>query len=633
MSENRAENIEVSPVQNIPHHLLLKGTHNMRIVRPDKAADKQLIASIRAAGGVYQNLIVVPSNDNPDHFEVNAGGRRWSAIGVLVKAGVFAKDHPVPCRVQTSGSQSAVSLAENLHAPTHPADEFAAYASMLKQGMSEADIAEHFGVKQQHVTLRLKLAGVHPSIVGAYRKGDLNLETVMAFCIADTKKQQLSVFKELSPNCSAWRVRQQLTGDGERSDSALAKYVGVDAYKQAGGQVVTDLFESLVYLIDVELLQQLAAEKLEKSAERLRKREGWANVDVDFEAAHKLHNFHRLQPEPQGVPNNIGSALTAAIDARKALEDFDDDWTDEREADFDKLSDQIEALESKIDGYREFTDEQKAKAKCLLSVGRNGKVQIDRGLVTRAQANRLSGNDKGKPTGKGTATLPNALSNDLGATRQQIAQAKLANDPKLAGDVLLFRLCQQVLGSSRWETGAIEANFDVTLSRDELLSDTPAAENLAKVRSLLRTDWLEQESAAARFSALRKLTPSEKNRLLAYAVAACLKLDFGSAIGDVNIAEAVLADIAPNFAKAWRPNAANYFKRLTKAVLLAHGKSWFGDTWLSGHEGHKKGQLVDELDAFFNAKAPRDLSQKHRQIREQWIPVGFNVRTNQTLRD
>ena len=633
MSETRANDIVVSETINIPFNLLLKGPNNMRIVKPEKAADKQLIASIRGAGGVYQNLIVSPSVDCPDHFEVNAGGRRWSAIGVLVKEGAFADTHPVPCRVQTEGSTSAVSLAENLHAPTHPADEFAAYASMLKQGMSEAEIAEHFAVKKQHVTLRLKLADVHPSIVSAYRKGGINLETVMAFCMADTKKQQLSVFKECGQQCSAWRVRQALTGDGERSDGALARFVGVEAYEEAGGQLVTDLFEERAYLVDGELLGELATAKLEKSAERLKSREGWKSVEVGVNAAQNVYNFHRLQPQPVGVPDELTEALRKTVEQRDGIEDSNDEWTDASEAAFDKLSETIETLEKRIDGHREYTAEQKAKAKCFVSVGRNGKVQIDRGLVTRAQANRLTAKGKDTQSGNGAAMLPTALANDLAATRQQIAQAKLANNPKLAGDVLLLRLCQQVLGSSRWESGAIEAGFEVTLSRDEALADARAAHDLAKTRAILVTDWMEQKSAAARLAALRQLTPSEKNRLLAYTVAACLKVGFGGSSVDKDFSEAVLADLTPDFAKSWRPSASNYFKRLTKAKLLDHGKLWFGDAWLSSHEGHKKGELVTELDAFFNAKAAANLCVEHRQIRDHWLPVGFDAHTKAASTD
>jgi ParB family chromosome partitioning protein len=498
---------------------------------------------------------------------------------------------------------------------------------MIKEGMTTADVAEHFGIKQQHVKLRLRLADVHPRILGAYRKGDINLETVMAFTLADSKKQQLSVFKELSPNCSAWRVRQQLTGDGVRSDGALARYVGVETYKQAGGQVVTDLFESLVYLIDGELLQRLVTEKLEQSAKRLQKREGWKVVEVNLEAAHTLNQFHRLQPDPIGVPKELSDELTVAIDARSALEDSDGDWSEEREANFDKVSDQIETLEKRIDGYREFTEDQKAKAKCVVSVGRKGKVQIDRGLVTRAQANRLSGNANDKSVGKAVTSLPNALTNDLGATRQQIAQAKLAKNPKLAGDILLLRLCQQVLGSSRWESGVIEASFDVTLSRNELLAKTTAAEDMAKTRGLLKTDWMELKSSAERLAALRNLTPSDKNRLLAFTVAACLKVGFGGAGIDKDMTEAIVADLSPEFAKKWRPTAANYFKRLTRAALLDHGKKWFGKKWLCSHENLKKGDLVSELDAFFNGKEPENLSPQQWEIRERWLPAGFGAPT------
>lgn len=633
MSKARANPIVVTETKNIPFHLLLKSSDNMRIVKPQKAADQQLIASIRAAGGVFQNLIVAPSADKPDHFEVHAGGRRFSAIAVLVKEGAFAKDHPVPCRVQIGGSTSAVSLAENLHAATHPADEFAAYAAMLKQGMSEAEIAEHFAVKQQHVSLRLKLAEVHPQILRAYRKGEINLETVMAFCMADTKTQQLSVFKECGKQCSAWRVRQALTGDGERSDSALARFVGLEIYKAAGGRLVTDLFEERAYLSDSDLLRQLACEKLDKSAERLRKREGWKTIDVGIDAARGIFNLNRLQPQPVGVPAEVTEALRQAVEERDAIEASDEEWTEASEAAFDALTNTIAALEKRIDSHREYTDEQKVTAKCVVSVGRNGKVQIDRGLVTRAQANRLQSGASENDNSKQGNALPNALANDLGAERQQIAQAALANDPKLAGDVLLYRLCQQVLGGSRWEEGAIEASFDSRLTVDDALAETKAAERLEKTRRLLITEWMSLESKGAQFAALRQLAPSEKNRLMAYCVSACLKVNFGAYKAKDSVTATILTDLQPDFAKAWRPSANNYFKRLRKAALLSHGKAWFGKVWETTHANAKKGELVATLDAFFNGSAPAGLDAKQKVIREQWLPKGFGLEATASTGD
>lgn len=100
-------------VVNIPFNQLMKGSRNVRSVKTDRVADKQLIANIKAQG-VLQNLVVEPSPSDEGLFEVIAGGRRWSSVGVLVKAGDLPDDYPLPCKVQTQGSVAATSLAENL---------------------------------------------------------------------------------------------------------------------------------------------------------------------------------------------------------------------------------------------------------------------------------------------------------------------------------------------------------------------------------------------------------------------------------------------------------------------------------------------------------------------------------------
>ena len=126
-------------------------------------------------------------------------------------------------------------------------------------------------------------------------------------------------------------------GDGERSDNALARFVGVDVYKAAGGQLVTDLFEERAYLSDSDLLRQLASEKLGKSAERLRKREAWKTIDVGIDAARDIFNLNRLQPQPVGVPPEVTEALRQAVEERDAIEASDEEWTEASEAAFDTL--------------------------------------------------------------------------------------------------------------------------------------------------------------------------------------------------------------------------------------------------------------------------------------------------------
>ena len=111
-----------------------------------------------------------PLSEEEGTFGVHAGGRRWNAIGANVEKGVLPDTFPVPCRVQTGGCLIAESLAENLQAPMYPADEFAAFKDMLDDGLSVEDIALQYGLPQQRVVQRLKLAQIAKRIFNAYRR-------------------------------------------------------------------------------------------------------------------------------------------------------------------------------------------------------------------------------------------------------------------------------------------------------------------------------------------------------------------------------------------------------------------------------------------------------------------------------
>ena len=56
-----------------------------------------------------------------------------------------------------------ISLAANLHAPMHPADEFEAFKELVEKGIPVADVAARFGVTETVVQKRLRLAGSVPS--------------------------------------------------------------------------------------------------------------------------------------------------------------------------------------------------------------------------------------------------------------------------------------------------------------------------------------------------------------------------------------------------------------------------------------------------------------------------------------
>ncbi len=611
-------------VEPIPFNKLVKGSRNVRTVRPEKHVDAQLVSNIRAKG-VLQNLVVEPSTSAKGFFEVIAGGRRWSSVGVLVKAGDFPEDYPMPCKIQYEGSAAETSLSENLRAPMHISDEYEAFATMRKDGLSDDDIADHFGITKKYVAQRMKLGEVHPQITKSFRRGDIDLETVIAFTLADTKAQQLSIFKELGSQCVDWRVRKAITNDGESTDGKLAQFVTLESYKEAGGQVVSDLFGERQYLPDVALLRELAEAKLQKSAERLKQRERWSNVEVCVSKPQDIYSYHRVTQEPVNPPAELLASLQTVVAQQDTLQESDGEWTEEQEQAYEATENELEALEKQLDKYRQYSDEDKARAKCVVTVGHNGKVAIERGLVSQAQrraterAAQQSNPDSGEHT---AAALPNALMNDLGEQRQQIAKAKLATSVALASDVLLYTLCDQMLSPIRHYDRAIEASFTCVMPDGEHVAETPAAALLEKAKAALLTEWLDIESPAERFAALRQIKPKAKQALLAYCVAECFMLSLAKP-GSCGIDEAILADLAPDVIALWRPSGENYFRRLTTPVLLAQGKEWFGDAWYVTHQKDKKKDLVAFFDAFFNGDAAANLTDEQRDIRASWLPPGF----------
>ncbi|MGB0849132.1 MAG: ParB/RepB/Spo0J family partition protein, partial [Thiolinea sp.] len=544
--------IELSTTVEIPWNLLRKGEANVRVVKAGNAEDEALIANIGETGVILENLIVAPLDDESGCYGVHAGGRRWSAIGVNVEKGVFPDTFPVPCRVQTGGSLTAVSLAENLQAPMHPADEFSAFQRMQKEGMTVEDIALHFGLPKQRVVQRLKLAQVAKRIIAAYRKSDIDLKTIMAFTLAGSQKQQLEVFKALKGHCYAHAVKRALTGESIHSDDRLVRYIGIEAYTANGGDVIADLFSEHDHLPDRELVERLALEKLEKAAERLRKKEGWLQVKVTTERYFHTHEYHHIEPEPVDVPAVLTEQLATLIKDQNALHESDNDWTPELEAQDEQLSNEIERIETAIDGYRQYTDEHKANALCFITISEAGKTVISRGYLTHRAARkaeaRAAGNDVDST--EKAAAIPKALSDDLGVHRQQIAKVALLDNQALASDVLLYTLCHDIL-SPGYHHKTLAVRIDEVKPTDEKFTDCQAMQRLAVAHSQLPTEWLAIASATERFATLRNLSQRHKQALMTYCVSATLTAELGSNDQD-NISEAVLQDLAPDYAALWR---------------------------------------------------------------------------------
>ena len=181
--------------RNIPLHRLTLSSANVRTASADPQDDKELQESILSLG-LLESLVVVPADG--DNFAVIAGGRRLAALQRLAEAGKIPAEYVAPCRIYDGGADPAeVSLHENeKRAPMHPADQYEAYARLRAKGMTAAEIASRAGVSERQVTKMLRLAAVAPELLAAFRNGEMNLQTLMAFTVTDDRQAQLDVLGE-----------------------------------------------------------------------------------------------------------------------------------------------------------------------------------------------------------------------------------------------------------------------------------------------------------------------------------------------------------------------------------------------------------------------------------------------------
>lgn len=255
-------------------------------VRKTVSGIDDLAASI-AAHGLLQNLTVTPHGDEGIH-EVVAGGRRLRALQLLVEREALTPDYFVPCTLVGNQDAGEVSTAENVvRQAMHPADEFDAFHALAQRGLPSHLIAERFGCDDIHVRQRLRLASVAPAIMADYRAGNATLEQLMALTVSDDHDAQQRAWKS---NARDPRTLRELltTKKYDLERHPVARFVGAPAYTKAGGRIDQDLFggEGAGFMVDTELADKLAMEKLQRRADQLVK-EGWLWAEPRLSFSHE----------------------------------------------------------------------------------------------------------------------------------------------------------------------------------------------------------------------------------------------------------------------------------------------------------------------------------------------------------
>ena len=603
-----AQKLALTAPETIPLDKLSIHDGNVRQIKAGISIEN--LAADIARRGLLQSLSVRPLIDDAGaetgRYGVQAGGRRLRALQMLVKQKKLAKNAPVPCIVRSEGFVEADSLAENTEREAlHPIDQFRAFAALRDKGQGEDTIAAAFGVTSAVVKQRLRLANASPLLLKAYEDDEITLEQLMAFCIVEDRKRQEEVWTSLKGhwNSGPDAIRRMLTEKTVRADDRRALFVGAEAYKEAGGIILRDLFaeDEDGWLQDVPLLEKLAGEKLTAEAGTI-KAEGWGWVEaaIDFPWNH-LRAYRPLKP----ISPALSDEEEAEFEALSAeFEELDSTPDDELTA---KPNDRLQAVKELLAAYENkspvFDEAQKAKAGAFVSLRDDGTLLIERGYVRRedeAAAQSIGGdacdaadrddaefNGAGSPGSQDVsgddedddAALPDRLMIELTAYRSLALREALANDPGMAYLAMLHALTLRLFYNYTSDTCLqVEAKHNLTPPFPGL-ADAPAAKAIeARHRS-----WQEAlpERPQDLWDMLASLDTDSREALFAHCAGLTINAVYEPHVrvsGKRRQADQLASAMTLDMTEAgWVTRADNYLNRITKTQIVEAVREAKGD--------------------------------------------------------
>ncbi|MEO2038666.1 MAG: chromosome partitioning protein ParB, partial [Martelella sp.] len=292
---------------------------------------------------------------------------------------------PIRCVIDTANDAAEISLDENVtREDLHPADQFERFRELAEtRGWGAEEIAARFGVTSHVVKQRLRLGAVSPKLMQVYRDGDLTLDQLMAFAITEDHARQEQVYENLSYNREPWIIRRDLTAGNVAATDRRAILVGPEAYTEAGGTVIRDLFteDRGGFYEDAALLDRLALEKLEGVAVQVQEAEGWKWVSAHVDWPH-AHGLRRTYPQPVELSKEDETAYDAAQEELERLsaewEDADVDLPPDVDQRFAELEAEIERIDAKRHAYEA---DEIARGGVFVVLNHDGEARIERGFI------------------------------------------------------------------------------------------------------------------------------------------------------------------------------------------------------------------------------------------------------------
>lgn len=638
------QKITLSPSRDIPFNKLVLSQSNVRRIKAGVSIEE--LAEDIARRGLLQSINVraVIGDDGVEtgHFEIPAGGRRFRALELLVKEKRLAKTGPVPCVVREGGIAEEDSLAENLQrASLHPLDQFRAFQTLREKDVSEEDIAARFFVPVNVVKQRLRLAKVSPAMLDIYAEDGMTLEQLMAFSVTDDHKRQEQVWEQVQNSWSKepFAIRRMLTEKTIRVSDRRVQFVGLDAFKAAGGVIMRDLFteDNGGWIEDAALVDQLAIAKLKAEADTIAA-EGWNWVEnaINFPYGH-THGLRKLEPVIGQLSDDEQVALGVMMAEQDQLE--------EQYYEVDELPEEVDhrlgELETAIAGFdakrRVFEENDKARAGVFVSIASDGSLTIERGFVRpedeEAADGDITADGEARSPGRvdgpagsvdiasgnnGTDTqdeddnairpLPERLLIELTAQRTLALRDAVANHPHVAMTALLHKLCLDAF-FHRSSASCLEANVRTVhlgLQPGDL-KDSFCNKAIIERHEGWKADMPDDEDGLWDFVA--KLDEASRMALLAHCVSFGVNAlhekpnPYGAGISQSGLehrmkqadklGRAVNLDMVD---AGWRPCVDNYLGRVTKPRILEAVREARGEQAAQLIEHLKKPDMAREAE-------------------------------------
>ncbi len=602
-------------------------------VRRHSVGQVEELAALIEAQGLLHNLLVTEQEvgrgkSRKLKFAVAAGERRRRAMLLLQQRGRLPKEYEVLCELVPPERALEVSLAENSgREAMHPADEFEAFKALIDEGKGVEDVAARFGVSVLTVQRRLKLSALSPKLLTLYREDGINLDQLIALTLSDDHAVQERTWFDAQPwDKTPAALRRRLTvGEVEAAGSALVRFVGIDAYEAAGGVVRRDLFddEQSRFLSDPALLEGLAVEKLEALACTVRE-DGWkwveARLSVDSQALRQFAPCGHVNRSPTVAEQEELDALARRVaELEQQAQALDDapEWSPD-EAEMIDLEEQDIAARCKAihEALKTWTPEQMAHAGVIVTIGRDGDVEVMRGLVRDDDRKAIVGAVRSKgATGSGSADdaiddeplsasssaaperratgCSEALTKRLAAHRTMALQAMLAQNSAVALASVVHVFVLRAFGADYpREASALQVSPQLSAYALEAAADDLKTSRAWLAVQQAKDAWQARlpEHQGEWFGWLIGLSQAELIDLLA--LCGALTANALPSAGAAGSANAIAAALGLDMADWWEPTAEGYLNHVPKAQIVAALKEAGPALAGGGVEAMKKDALV-----------------------------------------